>query len=245
MYDPFLSKAKKYGTSASDLDFIAQNYGNTYEVQGRADISSATAASRFVHVLIDGWACKYRLMSDGRRQIIAFLLSGDICDLDRLMDANACVAVIALTDCKIVTLNVDVLNEARKTRPAIGELLWMLLSREHAAMTEQIVALGRRTSRQRIAFLICDLFERLQALGLADNGSFRSPLTQSDIADALGLSTVHVNRTLQGLREDGLIEMRGRSLRVPRHAALGRAANYERNPEAVGPTHEASAFSAR
>lgn len=245
MNDPFLQKAKTFQLPLEDLDLIAGNYGNAYDVHARADVSPAGAPSRSIHILVDGWACKYRLMSDGRRQIIAFHLPGDVCDLDRLIDASPNVGVIALTECKIVTLNIDWLTEARKTRPAIRELLWSLLSREHAAMTEQIVALGRRTSRQRIAYLLCDLFERLQVLGMVDNGCFRTPLTQSDIADALGLSTVHVNRTLQGLREDGLIEMRGRNLRVPRQAALERAASYERSPEIVERARVEPAFSTR
>lgn len=245
MHDPFLLRAKHLGTSAEDIALLAETCGTRYDVQARTDILAAGSPSGAVHVLVEGWACKYRLMADGRRQIVSFQLAGEICDLDRLIDNSPSVGVTALADCKVATLGVDWLTEARRCRPGIREWLWQLLTREHAAMTEQIVALGRRTSRQRVAYLLCDLLERLQALGMADKGSFRTPLTQSDIADALGLSTVHVNRTLQGLREDGLIEMRGRTLRVPSQAALERAASYERGGDTAEPARPALAFSAR
>ncbi len=110
-------------------------------------------------------------------------------------------------------------------------------------MTEQIVALGRRTSRQRIAYFLCDLLERLQAVGLAEDDCFRAPLTQTDLADALGLGTVHVNRTLQALREDGLVEMRGRTFRVSRRAEMKRAASYERQADAAQLCDPEPAFS--
>lgn len=228
MHDHFLAKTKLSGLPEEDLAALAEHYGSPIEVAARTEIVSPTRSGADVHVLVEGWACKYKLLSDGRRQIVAFKLPGDICDLERLGGPPAGIVLVALSDCRVSTIPVDWLNEARIGRPAIGQMLWSLLMRENAAMTEQIVALGRRTSRQRIAYLLCDILERLQAVGEAADGRFRTPLTQTDMADALGLSTVHVNRTLQGLRENGLLEVRGRSFRIPQPSALKAAASFER-----------------
>ncbi len=233
MHDPFSLKMKQLGIPAEDLASFGGVNGRTCNVVARADIAVSGRSTGNVHILVDGWASKYKMMCDGRRQILAFRLPGDICDLERLFEAETSVGVTALTDCKVAAVSTEWLIEARNSRPAVRDLLWSLLAREHATMTEQIVALGRRTSRQRIAYFLCDLLERLQAVGLAEDDCFRAPLTQTDMADALGLSTVHVNRTLQALREDGLIEMRGRNFRVSRRAELKRAASYEREADAA------------
>lgn len=220
MLDPFILKTKQFGLPDEDLASLAGSFVSVYDVLPRVDIAVPGRPTGSVHILIEGWASKYSMMSDGRRQILAFHLPGDVCDLDQLFGPNATLGVAALSDCKVATLSIDWLDQARKSTPAIRDLLWSLFAREHRALTEQIMALGRRTSRQRIAYFLCDLLDRLQAIGLASDSGFRLPLTQNDMADALGLSTVHVNRTLQGLREDGLIEMRGRMLRIPRLLAL-------------------------
>ena len=227
MPDPLSYTMKQLGIFAEDLASIGGANGRTRDVVARADIAVPGESTGDVHILVEGWASKYKIMDDGRRQILALRLPGDICDLERVFEAEASVGVTALTDCRVAAVSVDWLIEARNSRPAVRDFLWSLLAREHATMTEQIVALGRRTSRQRLAYFLCNLLERLQAIGLAEDDCFRAPLTQTDMADALGLSTVHVNRTLQALREDGLIEMRGRHFRLSRRAELKRTASYE------------------
>ena len=112
------------------------------------------------------------------------------------------------------------MQKAIGERPAIRDMLWTLTTRENCALFEQIVSLGRRSARERLAFLLHDLLVRLQDLGGAQDGIFVSYVTQAEMADALGLSTVHLNRTLQGLKADRLIEVQGRTYRIRDPKAL-------------------------
>ena len=113
-------------------------------------------------------------------------------------------------------------------RPAIRALLWALTAGEATVMAEQLVNLGRRTARERTAFFLCNLLDRLETLGEASNDSFRLPMTQVDMGDHLGLSTVHINRTLQELRKERLIQHSGRVVKVCNRDELERFAGYDR-----------------
>ena len=229
MNDPFLTRLMREGASEIDLAFIAENYRNVVNVEAQSDISGRGASAKQIHVLLDGWACKYRLMADGRRQILRIHLPGEICDLDKICRDDVSFGVLALSECRIATISLDWIKKAIEDRPAIRDLLWSLTVFESVAMTEQVVSLGRRSARERTAYLLCDLLQRLQALGQADDGSFRLPLTQVDMGDHLGLSTVHVNRTLQDLKSERLIQNGGRTYRICDREGLERLGQFQRS----------------
>ena len=214
MADVFLQKILRSGASAQDAALLASNYHNTFQVQAHADILDCEVPSGQVHVLLEGWACKYQMTPNGGRQIVYIHLPGEVCNLDRLYRSEGVSSVSAMGDCQVATFSVDWLKRVIGEVSSIRDLFWALTVAENVAMTDRIVSLGGRSSRQRVAHFLLDLLVRMEALGQAPFGTLRLPLTQQDIGDVLGLSTVHVNRTLQALRDDGLVSSKGRTYTV-------------------------------
>ena len=181
---------------------------------------------REVNVFLSGWAFRYKHLSNGRRQIIALLLPGDVCDHNVFllgeMD-HSIAAHTASTGAEISqgSREARVLNRPRRAQA----LLWETLVNA-AVQREWTVSLGQRTALERVAHLLCELFVRLEAVNLAEGGSYTFPLTQPDIAEATGISTVHLNRTMQDLRSRGLVVSRTRQITIPDFDALAKAAIF-------------------
>ena len=224
--DPFLARLVRREIPEDDVAALGGSYRAFFDVNAQSDIIAGEASSKQLHVLIKGWACKYRLMADGRRQILQIHLPGEICDLDKICVDDVPFGVLALTECRIATIRLDWIRKAADERAALTKLFWSLLQADNATMTEHVVSLGRRSARERTAYVLCDLLHRLQALNEGLDGKFRLPLTQVDIGDHLGLSTVHINRTLQDLKSERLIQNGGRTYTVVDFEGLERVAGY-------------------
>lgn len=162
-------------------------------------------------VLLSGWAARCRVLSDGRRQIFTFVLPGDAIGLCVRPEPVALATTVGLT--KTVTADGSILAEAAHERaaefPGIAAAVSAAAALDEINLLDQIVRLGRQTAYERMAHLLLELRWRLAAVGLGSDRKFPMPLTQEVLADALGLSIVHVNRTLQQLRREGLLEVRG------------------------------------
>jgi CRP-like cAMP-binding protein len=161
-------------------------------------------------LLVSGWACRFRMLPDGRRQIFDFILPGDMYGLCLRPQAIALTTAITLTPAQIA--DATALWSAIKDRPGefpgLADACHNTASLEEAYLLNQLVRVGRQTAYERTAHLILEIYDRLNSVGLADGATIPMPLTQETIADALGLSVVHLNRTLQLLRRDRLIESR-------------------------------------
>ena len=177
-------------------------------------------------LLLEGFACRYRTLADGRRQIVSFHIPGDFMDLQGYVLQRLDHSIAALTASKIAVIPYAVIAEMIE-HPNLTRLLWRDTVIDGAIHREWIVNLGRRTAYQRIAHVLCELVTRLEAIGLATGGACDLPLTQSELADATGLSTVHVNRVIQELRRDGLIELRGRTFTALKWDELKSAAEFD------------------
>ncbi len=178
-------------------------------------------------LVIEGFACRYRLLPDGRRQITAFMLPGDLCDIGTFTLHYMDHSVTALSAIEAAVLTADVVPRLR-ARPALVELLaWNAVVQQSIAR-EWLVNVGHRTSFERLGHLLCEVYERLQMVGQARDGIFRLPLTQSEIADTLALSPVHVNRTLMELRRSGLVTFQNRQIVIHDYAGLCSAAGFDR-----------------
>ncbi|HEV7440258.1 MAG TPA: Crp/Fnr family transcriptional regulator [Methylobacterium sp.] len=181
----------------------------------REDIIVEGDPPRDVNLILDGWACRYKTLEDGRRQIIAFFLPGDTCDPHTLTFREMDHSLGALTAVTLAEISRESLHSLGETSPRVGQaLVWTMLV-ALAVQREWTVSLGQRTALERLGHLLCELFVRLQAVGLTDGNSCEMPLTQVDLGDATGLSNVHVNRVLQELRSSGLIALKGRVLTIP------------------------------
>ena len=239
MSDAFLSKILRHGVSRGDADRLAALCRGPVPIKARTDIVDGGAPCDVLAILLEGWACKVQVLASGRRQIVQLHLPGEVCNLDNLARSGLGSSVAALSDCKIATLPIAPLKTMIGEQPAIRDLFLSLTVAENAAMIERVVTLGGRSSRQRVAHFLLDLLGRLDALGAAPAKTLRLPLTQQDIGDMLGLSTVHVSRTFQFLRQSGFVAIRGRTYTINDPVGLQALADDGTRPERRSPARAA------
>lgn len=158
-----------------------------------------------VHLLVEGWGCRYKLLPDGRRQIVAYLVPGDLCDVQVFVLRRMDHSIGVLGDAKVALISPGRMLDAMERHPRIARALWWATLVDEATLREWIVNIGRRAPYERIAHLLCELWVRLDNVGLTEGGRFKLPLTQSEIGDTVALTPVTVNRVLQRLRRAGLI----------------------------------------
>ena len=165
-------------------------------------------------------------MEDGRRQIVAILVPGDICALEAVMRGRADYGVATMTSCVLGELPVNTIADFTTIDPELARALWRSLLRDQAIAREWLVNVGCRTALERVAHLICELRLRLEAVGLTKGDAFKMQMTQAEIADLLGLSTVHINRTLKQLRKLGLVDYSKSIISVLDVPALEKVAGF-------------------
>jgi CRP-like cAMP-binding protein len=215
MINPLITRLRLQTRLSEDsLNTIANACTTTRFYPGRTDIVPEGHGTEDIHIVLSGWCCRFRFLSDGRRQFPALLLPGDICDLDGLLTKHINFGIATLTPCTVASLPHDKLRAIMDQDGSVREALWWLTVVENSIATEWTVGLGRRSTRERLAHLICELLVRLTTVELARGHDFILPMTQEELGDALGISTVHVNRTLQDLRGKGLIKLDGNSLTI-------------------------------
>jgi CRP-like cAMP-binding protein len=165
-------------------------------------------------LVVEGFACRYNLTPQGKRQIHSFHIAGDIPDLQSLhidvMDHSLC----TLVPSKLAFIQHSDLRALMRSYPRVGDLFWRDTLIDAAIFRQWIIGIGRRDARAQVAHLLCELLVRLRAVSMVQDNAFKLPVTQAELGDALGLSTVHVNRTLQELRGERLIELHGSALTV-------------------------------
>lgn len=178
------------------------------------DIAKQGEEPQYVNFILKGWACRYKHLEDGRRQIISLFVPGDMCDPVVFLLPTMSHALGTITPATVARFSREDMETLMAYHPALAKAFWydMLISTE--IQREVTVSLGCRTALQRMAHLFCEMPLRLKAVGLCNGTQCDWPLTQTDISDALGLSTVHVNRTLQELRATGYIELKNKKLTI-------------------------------
>lgn len=181
------------------------------------------------HLILSGVACRYKLLADGGRQIVAFLVPGDLCDAEIFILKEMDHSICAIGPCLIAAIRGDTMRDLLLHRPGIALALWWGTLQDEGVLRARIIDIGRRDARQRIAHIFYEVLIRHRAVGLAEDDTFDWPATQTDLADATGLTSVHVNRTLQRLREEGLIAAEGKRLKVLDRAGLRGAADFTPN----------------
>jgi CRP-like cAMP-binding protein len=179
-----------------------------------------------IFVILDGFACRYRLLPDGRRQILAYLLPGDMCDSRTFVLSRMDHSIAALCPVEAAVLSQEDVQRLERHPALAAAIAWNALAHQ-SIMREWLVNVGNRTSFERISHLFCETFARLQVVGLTTDNSCELPLTQMELADTLALSSVHVNRTLMELRRSGLVTFHSRHLVIHDSAALRSAAGFD------------------
>jgi len=184
---------------------------------------------RQVNLILEGWAYRYKTLEDGRRSVAAFMVPGDLCDLRMFILKQMDHSVGALTPVRVAQIPGDTILDLTEGSPRLSRALWWNSLVEEAIAREWITNVGQRDATERLAHLFCELFIRLRAVGLTNGDHCELPMTQEQLGDATGLSAVHVNRTLQALREQRLIILKGKTLTIPDLEALQRAALFNDN----------------
>jgi CRP-like cAMP-binding protein len=185
-----------------------------HKVKARNDIAREGQDPTVVRLMLSGWACRYKDLPDGRRQIVGLFIPGDFCDLNVYILQHLDHSIGAITPVTYLAIPPARLDELVNTHPRVGQaLLWHELV-SASIMREWLLNLGQRSAFERIAHLFIELFLRMRAIEHTEGDSCPFPLTQSDLADATGLTPVHINRTLQEMRREGLIELSHKRLQI-------------------------------
>lgn len=187
-------------------------------------------------LLVEGFAFRSKTSSNGERQVLSLHIPGEIPDLQSLhlhvMDHD----LTTLTPCSLAFIAHNELKELSRQHPELAAAFWRETLIDASIFREWIVNVGRRSATQRMAHLLIELHNRLQAIGRTRNGEFRCPITQADLGDCLGLSTVHVNRVIKFLREEGLLAIRRTEFQILDMARMKQLADFDARYLHLDPT---------
>lgn len=213
---------------SSDLLFIHEiSSRRTRRIRAGVDLVSTGERPVHVFAVLEGWAVRYKMLRDGRRQIVAFLIPGDLCDPFCFLLHRQDHSIGAMTELHVGEISRDVMEEMVISRPEIAKAMWVNALVAASIQREWCVNIGKRIAFERLSHLLCELFHRLSHVGLVSGNQCALPITQYDLADATGLTAIHVNRTLQELRRLGLIELRRRQLIIPDLNRLQQVAEFD------------------
>jgi len=201
---------------------------------GATVLAEGQATTR-VYVLLAGWAFRFKTLEDGRRQILNFLLPGDLLGLQGELLANLPHGVEALTPVNLCAFGADAIPGFFRDFPGIALDITWLAAHEERLVDDAVLSVGRRTAMESVAALLVHLFKRAASAGLVEAGSIPFPLTQLHLADALGLSVVHTNRVQQRLRKGGFIKLDDQRLAIGNLAAMRRVGRYWEQPAPLRP----------
>jgi CRP-like cAMP-binding protein len=199
----------------------------THALAARQDIVRDGDKPSHCCLILDGWACRYKLLGDGRRQILSFHIPGDVPDLQSLYIPTMDHSLATVTKATVAFIPHDSLRELTLSHPSIGALLWRDTLIDAGIFRAWMVGMGRRSAFEQVAHLFCEMYLKLQAVGLAEHYRCPLPLTQIDLADALGLTNVHVNRVLKEMRSRTLITLDGQTLVIEAWDELLRVAEFD------------------
>jgi CRP-like cAMP-binding protein len=219
------------GVLAADEEQAARaSLGEMQAQAGGTELLAEGARLNRAQILLEGWAVHQRVLSDGRRQIFSFLLPGDIFGISARLNGEALCSAFALTS--VVTAPLAMLDEALRRAPGsgCGRIVREALGLEESFLVNQVVRLGQQSAQERLINLLLEFHDRLAAVGLVEDDSFVLPFTQEVLSDAVGLSTVHTNRTLQQLRREHLIETHLNQTRLIDRKRLAEMADYRMVP---------------
>lgn len=189
-------------------------------------VSRQGDAESRLFIVNSGWACNYKDLTNGERQIIDFPLKGDVVGI-RTLEGPSYDALASVTELSIFEVSRSKLHEALHRVPRLSHFILGAVARQRAVMVEHLTNAGRRTSLERLGHYLLELNSRLASYGECDERGFDCPLTQQELADALGLTAIHVNRTLRELRKHNLVLFRSGFVEFPERTKLVKLVGFE------------------
>ncbi|MBC7799767.1 MAG: Crp/Fnr family transcriptional regulator [Gemmatimonadaceae bacterium] len=212
-----------------DVELLTTACGHSQHVPARQDLVREGDQPGPVIVILEGWACRYKILPEGTRQITAFLMPGDCCDMHASVLDHMEHSIATLTAARVARIPRNRMEELVVTRPALTRAFFWSQLVDEDTLRAWIVSMGRRNSVQRVAHLMCELYVRARNVGLISDDRFEMPLTQTVLGDALGLTAVHVNRVLRKLRLAGVMELTAGSLIIADIDQLATVAGFDDN----------------
>lgn len=230
MQNRFIEKLRGYGSlSAEEIDVLAAATARPMQVAVKTDLIREGDQPGPVFVVLDGWACRYKILPNGTRQVLAYLMPGDSCDLHVGLLAEMDHSIQVIQPASIATIERDVMDEIMDTHRGIAKAFYIAQLVDEGTMRAWITSMGRRSSIERIAHLMCELYLRARNIGLTSEPFLRLPLSQLLLADSLGMTPVHLNRVLKQLRLAGAMTLERGSLTIIDPEKLIQLAGFDEN----------------
>ena len=228
MIEKLLTRLRTYDTVSAAEEQALRDAAGEISVFNRGDtIVKAKAEQTHSNLLLEGVVVRHKDLRDGARQMLEVSIAGDFIDLHSFTMKRLDHDIAALSACRIVNDSHVRLRPLIDAHPHLGRLLWLVTMIDASIHREWMLSLGRRNALSRVANLFCELRVRLGTVGLAEDGGYALPLTQTDLSDLLGLTTVHVNRTLRELREQDILTFRSKSVAIHDWDRLVQAAEFD------------------
>ena len=217
-----------------ELDFVSRFKTGELSVDAGATVLVEGSHSAHLYTVLSGWAFRYKLLSDGRRQILNYAVPGDLVGLQGSIQGEMQHSIEALSPVTLCVFERDKLDQLFTRYPSLAYDLTWIAAQEERILDEHLLSIGRRTAIERAAYLLAFMFERGRASGLVSNRAVL-PITQQHVADTLGLSIVHTNKTLRKLADRRLIRWQDRGCLVLDGEGLAAVAGWEGLPETRRP----------
>ncbi len=218
----------------AEQEYLVRLFSNQDTFAPKAQIVRAGEPVNGAYLVAEGWAVRSRTLPDGRRQILNFILPGDFCDPTTFVESNAVNSITAMTELRVTRINRQQVLDLVTHSPRLGAAFWWHETYESTMTRAHLVAVGRMNAFERIAYLLRELESRLQIISRVQGSTFHFPGTQSDLADALGLSNVHVSRTLRRLSLEGILKISGSGITILDTGRLASCAKLRTPIEYVG-----------
>lgn len=212
---PYVTKLQLWGTlSDKEQQAVLALPHRVAELSAGKQVARQGEKASHVCLLLEGFAFRYKVLANSARSIGAIHISGDVLDLQNAIFRTVDYSVQTLTRCKIAMIDREAMLSLAFTVPNVGRLMWFDSFVSASIFHEWIANVGRRDASARLAHLLCEFGLRIEAIGLGNRGNFELPMTQAQLADATGMTQVHVNRMLRDLNERGLITRGQKSVRI-------------------------------
>ena len=227
--NPLISKFDHlYPLSADEQSTLEGAFSRVVYFQADEDVVLEGERPSECNVLLEGMTIRYKILEDGKRQIFSFHIPGDIYDAQSFLLDEMDHSVATLTRCKVAVISHAAMKDLTEAYPRIARAIWKETLADASIFREWMANIGRRSAYERIAHLMCELVAKRYAVGLSnDHTRIDWPITQEEMGDALGLSLVHINRTLKELRGEGLIRLKNSQLDILDWDRLQRAGQFE------------------
>jgi CRP-like cAMP-binding protein len=213
--------------SAKEIEFVANFKSGELHIEAGTSILLQGTNSAHLYTILSGWAFRYKMLSDGRRQILNYAMPADLLGLQGSVNDEMQHSVEALTDIVLCVFPREKLWDLYVGFPTLAFDVTWLAAREEQVLDEHLLSVGRRSALERLAYLLLALFQRAEQIGLTKNNSIQFPFTQQHVADTLGMSLVHTNKTLKRLMATKAVRWKDRLFEVLDRDELARLAKYE------------------